>query len=126
DCMCGAYEMTMDRSKKDALLMVPGAGLTTMEQMGMASKTDRFSGSSLERLGVGQTGASVLQGKEFDRLEQYTKLNSAPPIKFKDLEEVVRSKISYNAMPFDVRTDFVKITNETVLVPVTVQLRNRD
>jgi hypothetical protein len=29
-------------------------------------------------------------------------------------------------MPFDVRTDFVKITNDTVLVPVTVQLRNRD
>src|SRR5713101_352570 len=28
DCMCGAYEMTMDRSKKDALLYVPNAGLT--------------------------------------------------------------------------------------------------
>src|SRR5215469_4191350 len=33
DCMCGAYEMTMDRSKKDALLMVPNAGLTLYEQM---------------------------------------------------------------------------------------------
>ena len=29
-------------------------------------------------------------------------------------------------MPFDVRTDFVKITDETVLVPVTVQIKNRD
>src|SRR3954471_20654699 len=54
DCMCGAYEMTMDRSKKDALLNVPNAGLTMYEQMGMASKTDRFTGGNgLERLGTG-------------------------------------------------------------------------
>src|ERR1700756_1516564 len=50
-CMCGDYHMTMDRSEKDALLNVPGAGLTLMEPMGMASKTDRFSGR-MERLGV--------------------------------------------------------------------------
>ena len=127
DCMCGAYEMTMDRSKKDALLMVPNAGLTMYEQMGRASKADRFNGSSgLERLGTGPMGASYNQSKQFDRLEQYSKLNQAPPVKFKDLEEVVRTHISYNLMPFDVRTDFVRITNDTVLVPVTVQIKNRD
>jgi len=126
DCMCGAYEMTMDRSRKDALLMVPGAGLTMYEQMGMANKADRFSHGGLERLGVSPMDQTSNQAKQFERLEQYAKLNSAPAIKFKDLEEVVRSKITYNAMPFDVRTDYVKITNDTVLVPVTVQLRNRD
>jgi hypothetical protein len=126
DCMCGAYEMTMDRSKKDALLMVPGAGLTMYEQMGMASKNDRFNGNNMERLGVGPNGMTDMQSKEFDRMEQFFKLNQAPPVKFKDLDEIVRSKITYNAMPFDVRTDFVKITNDTVLVPVTIQLRNRD
>lgn len=126
DCMCGAYEMTMDRSKKDALLMVPGAGLTMYEQMGMASKTDRFNGNNMERLGVGPNEMADMQSKEFDRMEQFFKLNQAPPVKFKDLDEIVRSKITYNAMPFDVRTDFVKITNDTVLVPVTIQLRNRD
>ena len=127
DCMCGAYEMTMDRSKKDALLMVPGAGLTLYEQMGMASKTDRFTGGNgLERLGTGPGGSTMLQSKEFDRLDQYAKLNQAPAVKFKDLEEVVRTHISYNLMPFDVRTDFIRITNDTILVPVTVQIKNRD
>jgi GWxTD domain-containing protein len=126
DCMCGAYEMTMDRSKKDALLMVPNAGLTLYEQMGMSSKTDRFTGGGMERLGAGPMGATYLQSKQFDRLEQYTKLNQAPPIKFKDLAEVVRTHISYNQMPFDVRTDFIRITSDTVLVPVTVQIKNRD
>ena len=126
DCMCGAYEMTMDRSKKDALLMVPGAGLTLYEEMGMASKVDRFTGGGLERLGTGPGGATMQQAKQFDRLEQFAKLNQAPAVKFKDLEEVVRTHISYNLMPFDVRTDFVRVTSDTVLVPVTVQIKNRD
>jgi GWxTD domain-containing protein len=124
-CMCGDYHMTMDRSEKDALKMVPGAGQTLYEQMGMSSKADRFTGSGLEQLGAGPNSSS-LQAKQFERLEQFAKLNSAPEIKFKDLKEVVDHKISYNSMPFDVRTDFVKITNDTVLVPVTVQLKNRD
>jgi GWxTD domain-containing protein len=125
DCMCGAYEMTMDRSKKDALLHTPGAGLTTYEEMGMANKADRFNGG-LERLGTGPLGAAQLQSKQFDRLEQFAKLNSAPAIKFKDLAAAVGHHITYNPMPFDVRIDFVKITSDTVLVPVTVQLKNRD
>src|SRR6202011_1755295 len=40
--MSGEYRMTMDPSEKDALLYVPGAGLTQMEQMGLASKNARF------------------------------------------------------------------------------------
>jgi len=124
DCMCGAYEMTMDRSKKDALLMVPNAGLTMYEEMGRSSKASRFNGG-LERLGSSPY-SNDLQTKEFDRLEQFAKLNRAPDVKFKDLQEVVQHKVTYNQMPFDVRTDFVKITGDTVLVPVTVQLKNRD
>jgi len=125
DCQCGAYEMTMDRSKKDALLNVPNAGLTMYEQMGMSNKAQRFNGG-MERLGTGPLGQSDLQTKQFDRLEQYAKLNRAPAIKFKDLAEQVGHHITFNPMPFEVRTDFVKITRDTVLVPITVQIRNRD
>ena len=123
-CMCGEYHMTLDRGEKDALAKVPGAGLTLYEQMGMASKADRFQGG-LETLGPGP-GSTDAQTKQFDRLEQFAKLNRAPDIKFKDLAEEVGHHITYNPMPFDVRTDFVKITSETVLVPVTIQIKNRD
>jgi hypothetical protein len=64
--------------------------------------------------------------KQFDRLEQFAKLQAPPPVKFKDLEEVVSHKISVNLMPFDVLADFVKVTADTVLVPITVQMKNRD
>src|ERR1700683_4370452 len=41
----GEYHLTMDPSEKDALLHVPGAGLSLLETMGLASKTDRFTRS---------------------------------------------------------------------------------
>ena len=125
DCMCGNYEMTMDRSKKDALLYTPNGGLTLYEQMGMASKANRFTNGGLERLGSGPFNQD-LQTKQFDRLEQFYKLQKPPAVKFKDLEEVVSHKISVNLMPFDVRADFVRVTGDTVLVPVTIQIKNRD
>jgi GWxTD domain-containing protein len=124
-CMCGDYHMTMDRSEKDALLYVPNAGLTMYEQMGMASKSDRFNGGGLERLGTGPF-SNDQQTKQFDRLETFYKLQKPPAVKFKDLEEVVSHKISVNLMPFDVRTDFVRVTSDTVLVPITIQVKNRD
>ncbi|HZO99348.1 MAG TPA: hypothetical protein VFD30_03550 [Terriglobia bacterium] len=117
--------MTIDRSEKDALLYTPNAGLTLYEQMGMASKTARFQGGGLERLGAGPF-TQDLQTKQFDRLEQFAKLNKPPAVKFKDLEEIVKTKIRYNLMPFDVRADFVKVTSDTVLTPITIQVKNRD
>ncbi len=124
-CMCGEFHMTLDRSEKDALLMTPNAGLTLYEQMGMSNKAARFNGGGLERLGAGPDSAMV-QTKEFDRLQQFSLLQAAPKVKFTDLEEAVNSKVILNPMPFDVRTDFVKVTSDTVLVPVTIQMKNRD
>lgn len=121
DCSCGAYEMTLDRSKKDALLHVPNAGLTTMEEMGMANKADRFRGG-LESLGSGPF-TSQNQTKQFDRMDTFAKLNRAPDVKFKDLQnELVTHKFRTNLLPFDVQVDFVKLTSDTVLVPITLQV----
>ncbi len=123
-CMCNDYHMTIDRAEKDALLETPNGGPTLYEQMGLASRSQRFN-SGIERLGSGP-GTAMNATVEFDRLEQFAKLTAPPPVKFKDLEEVVTSKVTYNLMPFDVCTDFVKITGDTVLVPVTLQIKNRD
>src|SRR6202050_1235732 len=125
-CMCGDYHMTLDRSEKDALLHVPGAGATMGEQMGTSKRADRFSGG-LENLGGGPMAASN-QSKEFDRLEQFSKLQAPPAVKFKDLESfLVNHKVlSGPFFPFEVRTDYVKVTEDTVLVPLTLQIKNRD
>jgi GWxTD domain-containing protein len=125
-CMCGDYHMTLDRSEKDALLHVPGAGATLGEQMGTSKRTDRFNGG-LENLGGGPM-ASSNQAKEFDRLEQFAKLQAPPVVKFKDLESFLVNHKVLNGpfFPFEVRTDYVKVTEDTVLVPLTLQIKNRD
>ena len=125
-CMCGDYHMTIDRSEKDALLYTPNAGLTFFEEMGMASKADRFTGGGMERLGLSPSNRSKLQSEQFDRLQQFASLQKPPAVKFKELQEIVDTKISYNLMPFDVRADFVRVTSDMVLVPVTLQLKNQD
>jgi GWxTD domain-containing protein len=119
----GEYHLTMDPSEKDALLHVPGAGLSLMESMGMASKTDRFTRSDGTHLPktMGGTPASM---DEFNRLELYAKVNKPPQVKFKDLEAVVTSRIVRDQVHFNWRPDFLKVTNDTVLVPVTIQIPN--
>jgi GWxTD domain-containing protein len=125
-CQCGDYHFTIDRSEKDALLHVPGAGQTQWEEMGMAKKADRFKGG-LESLGAGPNSSSQAS-KQFDRIELAAKLFAPPPIKFTDLDNAISEHKLLNGppFPFDVRTDYVKVTESTVLVPITVQLRNRD
>ena len=130
-CQCGDYHFTIDRSEKDALKYVPGAGLTQWEQMNNQDKTNRFKGNGLEQLGNGPMG-DYNQGKEFDRIEQAAKLFAPPAVKFTDLmNDLDVYNSSHKLMqgpvfPFDVRTDYVKVTDSMDLVPITMQIRNRD
>ncbi|MGC2528258.1 MAG: GWxTD domain-containing protein [Candidatus Acidiferrum sp.] len=119
----GEYHLTMDPSEKDALLHVPGAGLSLLESMGLASKTDRFSRSDGTNLptAMGGTPASM---DEFNRLDLYAKVQRPPDVKFKDLEEIVTARIVRDQLHFMWRTDFMKVTNDTVLVPITIQVPN--
>jgi GWxTD domain-containing protein len=122
-CMCGDYHISTDPNEKDALLHTPGGGPTLNEQMGGGNRSSRMMGIP------GGSDPQGLQGngsKQFDALERYAKLTTPPPIKFKDLEEKVNTKIRYNLMPFDMRSDYVKITSDTVLVPITIQIKTKD
>jgi GWxTD domain-containing protein len=119
----GEYHLTMDPSEKDALSHVPGAGLSLMEQMGLASKADRFTRSDGTNLPT-TMGGQPASMNEFTRLEAYANAFKPPVVKFKDLEAIVTSRIVRDQVHFTWRTDFLKVTNDTVLVPVTVQIPN--
>ncbi len=120
----GEYRLTMDPSEKDALLHIPNAGLSELEAMGLASKTDRFTRSDGTHLPKALGGTPARMG-EFERLELYAKVQRPPEVKFKDLEAVVTSRIVRNQIQFDYRFDFLRVTGDTVLVPITVLVPNR-
>ncbi len=123
--MTGEYRMTMDPSEKDALLMVPNAGLTLMEQMGLANKADRFNRTDGTRLGTGDSPLPMRMN-QFERLEQFAKLQKPPAVKFKDLEAAVTSIIKFNLLPMKARADFIRMTNSTILTNITLQFDKKD
>jgi GWxTD domain-containing protein len=123
--MSGEYRLTMDPSEKDALLYVPGAGLTMAEQMGISDKTARFTRTDGTHLGTGSQPLPESMN-EFTRLEQYAKIFRPPAIKYKDLEAVVSSSIKYNLLPMKVLVDFIPITSSSVLTQITIQFDVKD
>ena len=123
--MSGEYHMTMDPSEKDALLYVPGAGLTMNEQLGMSTKTQRFTRTDGTHLGTG-TDPLPESMDEFTRLERFAALQKPPVIKFKDLEAAVTTKITYNVLPMLARADFFPATSSSVMVNITLQFNRKD
>ena len=130
--LTGEYRMTMDPAEKDALLYVPGAGLSEMEALGLSSKLDRFTRTDGTRMprrmidGSPGAGYATQHGTQFDRLALFANINRPPAIKFKDLEELVSTNIRFNLLPFQVRSDYVKVTEDTVLAGLTISLMNKD
>lgn len=123
--MTGEYRMTMDPSEKDALMHVPGAGLTMMEQLGMADKADRFSRTDGTRLGTG-TAPLPMRMQQFERLQQFAMLQKPPSVKFKDLEAQVNSRVMFNLLPMEVRADFFPATSSTVMTNITLQFNRSE
>jgi GWxTD domain-containing protein len=123
--MTGEYRMTMDPSEKDALLYVPNAGLTMYEQMGLSSKTDRFSRTDGTRLGTGNMPLPARMN-QFERLQRFAMLQKPPQIKFKDLEAQVTSAIRFNTLPMQVKAYFIPVTNASVLSSITLQFDRKD
>ncbi len=123
--MTGEYHFTIDPSEKDALLYVPGAGLTMMEQMGLACKNDRFTRTDGTHLGTGSMPLPESMN-EFTRIELMANIFKPPAVKYKDLEAAVSSNIKYNLLPMKVRADYVPITDSSVLTMVTIQFDRKD
>ena len=119
----GEYHITRDPCEKDALAHVPGAGTSLSEVLG-SSRTGRFSNSGGTTCPMPLGGASA-NNNEFDSLDRYFRVQR-PPARFKDLEPLVSARIAQNQIHIDYRADFLRVTSGTVLVPITVQVPNRD
>jgi len=122
--MSGEYRIALSPDEKDALMMVPGAGLTWREEMGLSSKADRpyFNPTAGNDPSIGFLRA---KDQPFERMERYFNLQRPPQIKFEDLKGIVTTHVTYNQLPYLMRTDFIRLSTDKVLVPVTVEIQNR-
>jgi GWxTD domain-containing protein len=124
--LSGEYRLTMDPSEKDALLYIPGAGLTQAESMGLSDKSKRFNNTDGTHMATGLNGMQPASYNEFERLNQYAKLQQPPKVQFKDLEAAISTRITYNVLPVQVRIDYLRITESSVIANITIQVDNKD
>lgn len=120
----GEYRIARNANEKDALLMVPGAGLTTAESLGLSDKGDRIAG-------YGGSGNNYMREQDtpFRRLEIITALQRPPQVKFSDLAGIAGADsgiLDNNPLPFDLRVDFFRQSEDRVIATFTVQADNRD
>jgi GWxTD domain-containing protein len=120
----GEYHIALDPCEKDAIAHVPGAGSSLSELLGQSSKASRFNNSNGTTCPMPLGGQSA-RLNEFDAMDRYFRVQR-PPERFKDLEEKVSSRIVRSQIHLDYRTDFLRVTSNTVLVPITVQVPNSD
>lgn len=119
----GEYRIARNPNEKDAMLMVPGAGLTLAEQMGLADKADRISGAG----GIGNSQYQREQDSPFSRLQLLADLNRPPQVKFNDLAAAVNTGVvEENPLNFDLRIDFFRQSDERVITAFTIQAENKD
>ncbi|NLT67342.1 MAG: GWxTD domain-containing protein [Acidobacteria bacterium] len=123
----GEYRIAMSPDEKDALLHVEGAGLTLAEEMGLAEKRDRayFNPGAFNDPNNPQSMFARAKDSPFSRMEQYFAVQRPPKIKFEDLKSVVSTKIMYNTLPYDMRIDYIRLSSDKVLVPISLELNNQ-
>jgi GWxTD domain-containing protein len=119
----GEYRIARNPNEKDALLNIPGAGLTLSEQLGLSNKGDRISGLG----SVGTPNAQREQDSPFSRLQLLADLSRPPQVKFNDLATAVNTGvIEENPLNFDIRVDFFRQSDERVITAFTIQTENKD
>ena len=119
----GEYRIARNPNEKDALLMVPGAGLTLSEQLGLSNKADRISGIG----GIGNGQYQREQDSPFSRLQLLADLSRPPQVKFNDLATAVNTGVvEENPLNFDLRIDYFRQSDERVITAFTIQAENKD
>jgi GWxTD domain-containing protein len=121
----GEYRIARSPDEKDAMLNIPGAGLTLAESLGLADKTDRVLGRG------NQDGYQRAQDGPFERLQLMADLSRPPQVKFNDLQSALSttgggSFENDNPLNVDLRIDFFRQSDERVMTAITIQTNNKD
>lgn len=115
----GEYRIARSPYEKDALAMVPGAGLTTAESLGIASKADR---------NIGGGNYTREQDNPFRRMEIIYNLQRPPQVRFSDLQASLADSpvIDNNPLDFQLRVDFFRQSDDRVITAFTIQTENKE
>ena len=128
DSNSNEYRLAMNPDEADALIHAEGIGLTMAEEIGLAEKRDRayFNPSGWYDPENMQNPGSRVKDSPFTRMEIFFDVQRPPKIKFEDLKSVVTTNVTYSSIPFEVRIDYLRLSEDKVLVPITIEIKNSE
>ena len=120
----GEFHLTMDPCEKDALAHTATGGATMSEMTGDSDRSYRATNPNGTSCAKSQM-LDPIDPHEFDRTLQFAAILSTPKLKNPDMATLVTSRILRNQLTFDYELSFLRVTSDTDLVPITVQIANR-
>ena len=119
------FHLTMDPCEKDSQAKIPNAAPTEAENLGLSQYYNRNGITNGGTTCGTDLGGFSPQKNEFERFAQFAKIQAPPPMKFPDLAPLVSTRVLRDQLHFDYRFDFLRVTTDTDLVPITVEIPNR-
>ncbi|PYS79695.1 MAG: GWxTD domain-containing protein [Acidobacteria bacterium] len=123
----GEYRIARNPDEKDAMLNIPGAGLTLNEELGLSNKADRVAG--IQSFGYSGPGARE-SDSEFSRLALYTDLQRPPQVndvlEKNLLATASTGAVDTSALNVATKVDFYRASDNTVMTALTIQTDNSD
>ena len=124
----GEFKLAVYDWEKDSGTFHPSVGQTLDELMGTQTRADRAQLTPAG--GGGQYSSRDLYRRRWDnpfnRYERYATVMSSPITKYQDLQEIVKVRVDYHNLPFELKEDYFRLNQDQELVPITLQLKHRD
>jgi len=119
----GRYRLSSNSDDKDALFDLPVGGLTMAEELGLSSKGDR---RAFRHRRIDPLTTYRANDTPFDRYERFARITAAPVLKLPELKEFVETDISFEILPIQVDVAYLRLNEDQVIVPMTIQVKNQD
>ena len=124
----GEYKLAVYDWEKDSSMFHPSVGQTLDELLGVTERKDRR--QITPATGGSQYGVRDLYRRRWDnpfnRYERYATVMSSPINKYQDLQEIVKVRVDYHNLPFEIKEDYFKLNQDQELVPITLQIKHKD
>ena len=120
----GEYRLARNPFEKDALALVPGAGNTLAEDLGLANRADRIAGLN----GFGNVNYVRAQDSPFEMLNLITALDREQPAERHLFGGSLTGtpKIDDNPLTFSAQVNYFRQTDNRVLAAFTIQTANSE
>jgi GWxTD domain-containing protein len=123
----GSFQLVLNQWEKDLNLHVGNLGKTLAEEIGAKTRADHpYFNPAIQDQDIYPFFNPREADRPFQRLQRVFAVQRPPEIKYKDLQEVVQVNVTFDNLEYQLREDYLRLSSNQVLVPVTVSWRNKD